>query len=176
MMTIATNGSAVSGASERTLSVLVDDHPGVLNRVASLLRRRRFNVDSLNVGASEQPGQSRMTITLRGDEASTEQAVKQLYKLIEVRKVIDLSDERLVSRELALIKVATNEETRGQIREITEMFGGRIADVAPRAVVVEAVGSVARIDSLLEMLRPYGIKEIARTGRVAIARGVGGDN
>src|SRR5919206_2738587 len=95
MMTIAMNG-ATPGLGERTLSVLVEDHPGVLNRVASLLRRRRFNVDSLNVGASEQPGLSRMTIALRGDEASTEQAVKQLYKLLEVRKVIDLSNERLI--------------------------------------------------------------------------------
>ena len=98
MMTIGTNGT-VPGRGERTLSVLVDDHPGVLNRVASLLRRRRFNVDSLNVGASEQTGMSRMTISLRGDEAATEQAIKQLYKLIEVRKVIDLSEERLVTRE-----------------------------------------------------------------------------
>ena len=163
------------GTSERTLSVLVDDQPGVLNRVSSLLRRRRFNVDSLNVGASEQPGMSRMTIALRGDAAETEQAVKQLYKLLEVRKVVDLSTERLISRELALVKVNATDETRAQIREIAEMFGARIADVAPRSLVVEAVGSVARIDSMLEMLRPYGIKEIARTGRVAVARGAGGE-
>jgi acetolactate synthase-1/3 small subunit len=162
-----------NGTSERTLSVLVDDQPGVLNRVSSLLRRRRFNVDSLNVGASEQPGLSRMTIALRGDEADTEQAVKQLYKLVEVRKVTDLSDERLISRELALFKVNATEETRAPIREIAELFGARIADVAPRSLVVEAVGSVSRIDSLLDMLRPYGIKEIARTGRVAVARGAG---
>jgi acetolactate synthase-1/3 small subunit len=174
MMTVTTNAPA-GGTSERTLSVLVDDHPGVLNRVASLLRRRRFNVDSLNVGASEQPGLSRMTIALRGDEAATEQAVKQLYKLLEVRKVVDLSDERLVSRELALVKVATTDENRAQVREIADLFGARVADVAPRSLVIEAVGSVARIDSLLEMLRPYGIKEIARTGRVAVARGVGGE-
>ncbi len=161
------------GTSERTLSVLVDDQPGVLNRVSSLLRRRRVNVDSLNVGASEQPGLSRMTIALRGDEADTEQAVKQLYKLIEVRKVTDLSDQRLISRELALFKVAASEDTRPQIREIVELFGARIADVAPRSLVIEAVGTVARIDSLLDMLRPYGIKEIARTGRVAVASGAG---
>src|SRR5690348_4796535 len=104
-------------ATTHTLSVLVDDHPGVLNRVASLLRRRRFNVDSLNVGPSEQPGLSRMTIALRGDDAATEQAAKQLYKLLEVRKVIDLSHERLVERELALVKVAANDETRPRIRE-----------------------------------------------------------
>lgn len=169
-MTIATNGAS-PGRAERTLSVLVDDHPGVLNRVASLLRRRRFNVDSLNVGASEQPGLSRMTISLRGDEEMTEQAVKQLYKLIEVRKVVDLSDERLVSRELVLVKVAASDETRAAIREIAEMFKAQIADVAPKSLVVEAVGSVARVESLLDMLRPYGIKEVARTGRVAVARG-----
>jgi acetolactate synthase I/III small subunit len=170
MMTIGTNGTT-PGRGERTLSVLVDDHPGVLNRVSSLLRRRRFNVDSLNVGASETVGMSRMTISLRGDEAATEQAIKQLYKLIEVRKVIDLSDERLVMRELALIKVNATDETRTAIREIAEMFKAQIADVAPKALVIEAVGSVARIESLLDMLRPYGIKEIARTGRVAVARG-----
>lgn len=173
-MVVAT--SAPGGTSERTLSVLVDDQPGVLNRVSSLLRRRRFNVNSLNVGASEQPGLSRMTIALRGDAAETEQAVKQLYKLLEVRKVVDLSNERLISRELALIKVAASDESRAPIREIAELFGARIADVAPRSLVVEAVGSVARVDSLLDMLRPYGIKEIARTGRVAVARGTGSDS
>jgi acetolactate synthase-1/3 small subunit len=173
-MVVAIN--APGGTSERVLSVLVDDQPGVLNRVSSLLRRRRFNVDSLNVGASEQPGLSRMTIALRGDEAETEQAVKQLYKLLEVRKVVDLSHERLISRELALIKVTANDENRAQIREIAELFTARIADVAPRSLVIEAVGSVARVDSLLDMLRPYGIKEIARTGRVAVARGTGSDD
>ena len=173
-MVVALN--APGGTSERVLSVLVDDQPGVLNRVASLLRRRRFNVDSLNVGASEQPGLSRMTIALRGDAAETEQAAKQLYKLLEVRKVIDLSNERLIARELALIKVTATDESRAQIREIAEMFNARIADVAPRSLVVEAVGSVARVDSLLDMLRPYGIKEIARTGRVAVARGGAGSD
>jgi acetolactate synthase-1/3 small subunit len=163
------------GVADRTLIVLVDDHPGVLNRVASLLRRRRFNVDSLNVGASEQPGLSRMTIALHADEAATEQAVKQLYKLLEVRKVTDLSGERFIARELALIKVAASAETRAQVRELAELFGARIVDVAPRSLVVEAVGSEERLDSLLETLRPYGIREIARTGRVAITRGGGGE-
>jgi acetolactate synthase I/III small subunit len=162
-------------ATTHTLSVLVDDHPGVLNRVASLLRRRRFNVDSLNVGPSEQPGLSRMTIALQADDAATEQAAKQLYKLLEVRKVIDLSHERLVERELALVKVAANDETRPRIREVAELFGARIADVSPRSLVVEAVGSESRIESLLDMLRSYGIREIARTGRVAVARGAGSE-
>ncbi len=161
-------------ASARTLSVLVEDQPGVLNRVSSLLRRRRFNVESLNVGASEQPGLSRMTIALHADDAATEQAVKQLYKLLEVRKVTDLSDERFIGRELALVKVAASPETLAQLREIAELFGARVIDVAPRSVVIEAVGSEARIASLLEMVRPYGIREIARTGRVAITRGAGG--
>ena len=155
--------------------MLVDNHPGVLNRVSSLLRRRRFNVESLNVGVSEQPGLSRMTIALYADEAATEQAVKQLYKLLEVRKVTDLSNERLVTRELALIKVAASDDSRASLREIAELFAARIVDVAPRSLVFEAVGSEERIESLLEMLRPYGIREIARTGRVAITRGGGGD-
>lgn len=163
-------------AAARTLSVLVDNHPGVLNRVASLLRRRRFNVESLNVGASEQPGLSRMTIALHADEAATEQAVKQLYKLLEVRKVTDLSDERFIARELALVKVAASAETRAQVREIAELFDARIVDVAPRSLVIEAVGLEERIDDLLETLRPYGIREIARTGRVAITRGAGGED
>ena len=166
---------APQGVGERTLSVIVDDHPGVLNRVASLLRRRRFNVESLNVGPSEQPGLSRMTIALRADEAATEQAVKQLYKLLEVRKVTDLSHERLVVRELALIKVAANAETLAPLREIATLFDARVVDLSPRALTIEAVGTVERIDDLLAMLRPYGIREIARTGRVALSRSAGAE-
>ena len=167
----AVAGAVKQTASARTLSVLVDDHPGVLNRVASLLRRRRFNIESLTVGSSEQPGLSRMTIALHADDEATEQAVKQLYKLIEVRKVTDLSAERFVARELALIKMTAHEKSRPQLREIAELFGARIVDVAPRSLVIEAVGSQERIDGLLETLRPYGIREIARSGRVAITRG-----
>jgi acetolactate synthase-1/3 small subunit len=166
----AVAGAVRQAASARTLSVLVDDHPGVLNRVASLLRRRRFNIESLTVGPSEQPGLSRMTIALHADDEATEQAVKQLYKLIEVRKVTDLSAERFVARELALIKMTAHEKSRPQLREIAELFGARIVDVAPRSLVIEAVGSQERIDGLLETLRPYGVREIARSGRVAITR------
>ena len=167
----ATAGAVKQAASARTLSVLVDDHPGVLNRVSSLLRRRRFNIESLTVGPSEQAGLSRMTIALHADDEATEQAVKQLYKLIEVRKVTDLSAERFVARELALIKMTAHEKSRPQLREIAELFGARIVDVAPRSLVIEAVGSQERIDGLLETLRPYGVREIARSGRVAITRG-----
>lgn len=162
---------ALPRATARTLTVLVDDHPGVLNRVASLLRRRRFNIESLTVGASEQPGLSRMTIALHADDDAAEQAIKQLYKLVEVRKVTDLSAERFVARELALVKVAANQENRAQIREVADLFGARIIDVAPRSLVIEAVGSQERIDGLLETLRPYGIRELVRSGRVAITRG-----
>jgi acetolactate synthase-1/3 small subunit len=162
---------ALPRATARTLTVLVDDHPGVLNRVASLLRRRRFNIESLTVGVSEQPGLSRMTIALHADDDAVEQAVKQLYKLVEVRKVTDLSAERFVARELALVKVAANQENRAQIREVADLFGARIVDVAPRSLVIEAVGSQERIDGLLETLRPYGIRELVRSGRVAITRG-----
>ena len=112
-----------------------------------------------------------MTIALHGDDYATEQAVKQLYKLIEVRKVTDLSEESFVARELVLIKVTAHAESRPQLREIAELFGARVVDVAPRSMVIEAVGSQERMDSLLEMLRPYGIREIARSGRVAITRG-----
>lgn len=162
------------GVSARTLNVLVEDHPGVLNRVTSLLRRRRFNIESLTVGSSGQPGLSRMTIALHADAYGVEQAVKQLYKLIEVRKVTDLSVERFISRELALIKVSAHAESRAQIREVAELFGARVIDVTPRSMVLEAVGSEERIAGLLDTLRPYGVREIARSGRVAIARGAAG--
>ena len=167
----AVAGAVRQAASARTLSVLVDDHPGVLNRVSSLLRRRRFNIESLTVGHTENEGLSRMTIIVDGASAPVEQVEKQLYKLIEVRKVTDLSEESFVARELVLVKVTAHAESRPQLREIAELFGARIVDVAPRSLVIEAVGSQERIDGLLETLRPYGIREIARSGRVAITRG-----
>ena len=146
-----------------TLVVLVEDRPGVMNRVMSLFRQRGFNVDSIAVGHSEQPGLSRMTLVVQGD-----------YKLLEVIKVTDVTGENLIQRELALVKVAATERTRGDImRLVSEVYRARIVDAAPDTLVIEVTGPSEKIDSLITLVRPYGIKEIARTGCVALERGSG---
>lgn len=157
-----------------TLVVLVEDHPGVMNRVMSLFRQRGFNVDSIAVGHSETPGLSRITLSVRGDGKVIEQLTKQLYKLLEVIKVTDVTDQNLIQRELALIKVAATERTRGDImRLVSEVYRARIVDAAPDSLVIEVTGPSEKIDSLITLIRPYGIKEIARSGLVAMARGSG---
>ncbi|CCF82643.1 acetolactate synthase small subunit [Nitrolancea hollandica] len=157
-----------------TISVLVEDRPGVMNRVMSLFRQRGFNVDSIAVGHSEAPGLSRMTLVAQGDERRIEQLIKQLYKLLEVIKVIDVTSESLIQRELALVKVAANERTRGDImRLVSEVYRARIVDAAPDSLVIEVTGPSEKIDSMLTLVRPYGIKEVARTGSVAMVRGSG---
>ena len=157
-----------------TISVLVEDRPGVMNRVMSLFRQRGFNVDSIAVGHSETPGLSRMTLVAQGDDRRIEQLIKQLYKLLEVIKVSDITGENLIQRELALVKVATNERTRGDImRLVLEVYRARIVDAAPDSLVIEVTGPSEKIDSMLTLVRPYGIKEVARTGSVAIVRGSG---
>lgn len=157
-----------------TLVVLVEDHPGVMNRVMSLFRQRGFNVDSIAVGHSETPGLSRITLGVTGDDAQIEQLTKQLYKLLEVIKVTDVSGENLIHRELALIKVGASERTRGDImRLVSEVYRARIVDASPEALVVEVTGPSEKIDSLIALVRPYGIKEISRTGSVAMVRGGG---
>lgn len=157
-----------------TLVVLVEDHPGVMNRIMSLFRQRGFNVDSIAVGHSEIPGLSRITLGVSGDERDIEQLTKQLYKLLEVIKVTDISGENLIHRELALVKVAASERTRGDImRLVSEVFRARVVDAAPDTLVIEVTGPSEKIDSLIALVRPYGIKEIARTGAVAMVRGGG---
>ncbi|ACZ38991.1 acetolactate synthase small subunit [Sphaerobacter thermophilus] len=157
-----------------TLVVLVEDRPGVMNRVMSLFRQRGFNVDSIAVGHSEQPGLSRMTLVVQGDDRTIEQVTKQLYKLLEVIKVTDVTGENLIQRELALVKVAATERTRGDImRLVSEVYRARIVDAAPDTLVIEVTGPSEKIDSLITLVRPYGIKEIARTGCVALERGSG---
>ncbi len=150
---------------------LVEDKPGVLNRIASLFRRRGFNIQSLAVGSSEQPGLSRMTIVVGGNSRVVEQVRKQLAKLIEVIKVSDLSGESFVSREFVLIKVKTNRETRGEIIQLAEIFRANIVDVAPDSLVAEVTGDEEKVESLIGLLRRFGIKEIARTGCLAMTRG-----
>jgi acetolactate synthase-1/3 small subunit len=154
------------------LVVLVEDHPGVLNRVMSLFRQRGFNIDSVAVGHSEVPGLSRMTFVVAGDDRIVEQVTKQLYKLLEVVKVTDITGGNVIERELALVKVAASERTRADImRVVTDIYRARFVDAAPDSLTIEVTGPTEKIESLLTMIRPYGIKEVARSGAVAMARG-----
>jgi acetolactate synthase-1/3 small subunit len=158
-------------STKHTVVALVDDHPGVLNRVASLFRRRGFNIDSLAVGPTEEEGVSRMTIVVDGATTQVEQVEKQLYKLIEVLKVSDITNDGIVAAELALIKVRCNNLNRGEILDIARIFRAEIVDASETAVIVQATGDEEHIERLLRLLRPYGIREVARTGRIALTRG-----
>ena len=153
------------------LSVLVEDHPGVLNRVVSLMRRRSFNIDSITVGHSEQTGVSRMTIVVNGRDDEVEQVGKQLYKLMEVLKVTDVTPLNCVAHELALIKVAAKAQTRAEIMLISQIYEARIVDASPTTLLIEATGPEEEIDGLLNMLKGFGIRELVRTGPVAMLRG-----
>jgi acetolactate synthase-1/3 small subunit len=157
-----------------TLVALVQDHPGVLNRVVSVLRRRSFNIESIAVGHTEQPKLSRMTILVNAEDVNVEQVRKQLSKLIEVVKIVDITDEKKVERELALIKVKTTPTTRGEIINIVDIFRANIVDVAPDSMTVEVTGDTEKVLSLLNLLQGFGIKEVARTGHIAITRGGSG--
>jgi acetolactate synthase-1/3 small subunit len=163
-----------------TLVALMENKPGVLSRVASLFRRRNYNIESLSVGHSETAGISRMTIVLHDDEADSkvgivEQVVKQLEKLINVTEVLVVSDDETVFRELALIKVAAGPGSRSEIIELTHIFRARVVDVGATALTVEIVGPESRVNSLIGLLQPYGIEELARTGRVAMVRSGNGN-
>jgi acetolactate synthase I/III small subunit len=159
---------------KHTIVALMEDHPGVLNRVVSLFRRRNFNIESLTVGHTDQAGISRMTIVVDGADTVVEQVTKQLYKVIEILKVSDLTQEKTVVRELALIKVSTNGQTRSEVMQVVDIYRAKIVDVANDSLMVEVTGPEEKIDSLLNFLRPYGIKEVVRTGRVAMMRGAAG--
>jgi len=156
---------------KHTLVALVEDRPGVLNRVASLFRRRSFNIESIAVGHAEQPDLSRMTIVVEGDAAKVEQVRKQLDKIIEVVKIVDITEEDMVARELALIKVKATASTRSEIIQIVDIFRANIVDVASDSLIIEVTGDEEKVDSLLNLLRGFGIKEVARTGRIALTRG-----
>ncbi|MBI4234190.1 MAG: acetolactate synthase small subunit [Chloroflexi bacterium] len=157
---------------EHTIVALVRDQPGVLNRVASLIRRRGFNISSLAVGHSEIPDLSRMIFIVDGDEAIVEQVTKQLRKLIDVVRVSDISAENIISRELALIQVKATAHTRSEIMQLVDIFRAAIVDVAPESVIIEVTGDEEKLESLLRLLRPFGIKEIMRSGRLAMVRGM----
>jgi len=158
---------------KHTLVALVEDKPGVLNRVASLIRRRSFNIDSIAVGHSEIPGLSRMTIVVDGATTAVEQVRKQLDKLIEVVKLTELAEGSIIARELALIKVHATSATRSEVIQIVDIFRAKIVDVAADSMTIEATGEEEKIDSLYNLLKKFGIKELARTGRIALSRGEG---
>jgi len=157
--------------TKHTLVALVEDKPGVLNRMASLFRRRGFNIESITVGHSELPHLSRMTIVVDGSTTMVEQVRKQLDKVVDVLKVSDITEEDIITRELALIKVNATSSTRSEIIQIVDIFRANIVNVAPNSVTIEVTGDEDKISSLLDLLRSFGIKEITRTGRIAMTRG-----
>ncbi len=164
----------MNNKTKHTLVALVEDKPGVLNRVASLIRRRNFNIESIAVGHSEQSGLSRMTIVVDGSTTAVEQVRKQLSKLIEIVKVVDITNEPLVGRELALIKVHATSATRSEIIQIVDIFRANIVDVSPISLIVEVTGDTDKLDSLYNLLKRFGVKELARTGWIAMSRGTSG--
>jgi len=154
-----------------TIALIVENRPGVLVRIAGLFSRRGFNIDSLTVGATDNPDYSRMTITVDGDEVVLEQVTKQLNKLINVIRVSELDPAESVERELAMIKVAAKKEDRSEIMQIVSVFRAKIIDVSPRSMIIEVTGSQDKVEAMVRLLRQFGIKEMARTGRVSMVRG-----
>jgi len=157
--------------SKHTLSVLVENKPGVLARIAGLFSRRGFNIDSLAVGPTEHADLSRMTIVVSVEGSPLEQVTKQLNKLIEVLKVVELDPDHSVQRELLLVKVRTDTTSRSHVLETVALFRAKVVDVAADAVTVEATGSAEKLEALLRMLEPYGVKELVQSGFVGLARG-----
>lgn len=156
---------------KHTISVLVNDQPGVLQRVAGLFGRRGFNIESITVGQSEEDGLSRMVIVTLGDEHTLEQIEKQLYKLIDVIKVVDLGAKPMVARELALIKVHADPSERPEIMGVVETFRASVVDIGSTSLLVQVVGDTQKIDAMIELMKPYGIRELSRTGVTAMIRG-----
>ena len=154
-----------------TLSVLVEDKPGVLARVAALFSRRGFNIESLAVGATEQKDMSRMTIVVSAEDTQLEQVTKQLNKLINIIKIVELDEDNSMSRELALIKVRADAGSRSQVIEAVNLFRAKVIDVSPEALTIEATGNRGKIEALLRVLEPFGIREIVQSGVVSLSRG-----
>ncbi|MBI5947685.1 MAG: acetolactate synthase small subunit [Chloroflexi bacterium] len=177
MSTTTTSGSrSRQNHTVHTVVAIVEDKPGVLMRVSSLFRRRGFNIESLTVGPTEERGLSRMTIVVDGESAPVEQVEKQLYKLIDVVKVSDLSQEDVVARELALIKVRCNNVNRHELLDIANVFRADIVDMATNSIILQVVGDEDKVDGLIKMCEPYGIRELSRTGRMAMVRGAKSTN
>ena len=157
---------------KHVLVARVQDEPGVLNRVASLFRRRAFNIDSLTVGASESAGFSRMTIVCRGDRGNLEQIVKQLQKLIDVVNAIDHTGDEAYETEIVLVKLQAEIDRRTQILQIAEHFGAKVVDYGQDSLILRAFGSTEKLDSFIELLRPFGLIELVRSGKILMARGL----
>jgi len=155
---------------KRTISVLVENHFGVLARVSGLFSARGYNIDSLCVGETEDPTISRMTVVVRGDDNVMQQIMKQLNKLVDTIKVEDLTEVDFIERELVLIKVGVNGDRRREVIEIASIFRAKVVDVSPSSMVVEVTGSEGKVEACINMLRPLGIQELVRTGEIAIAR------
>mgnify|MGYP000925143548 FL=1 len=159
---------------QHTISVVVENEFGVLARVAGLFSGRGFNIDSLSVAPITDESLSRITIVTRGDDAVLEQITKQLNKLVDVIKVLDFTDGSAIEREMALIKVTAEDESRAEVLRIVDIFRAKIIDVTPKSYTIEATGAPAKINAILDLLRPLGLKELVRTGAVAIGRGAKG--
>jgi acetolactate synthase I/III small subunit len=157
--------------SRHTLSVLVENKPGVLARVAGLFSRRGFNIDSLAVGPTEHPEISRMTIVVNVEESPLEQVTKQLNKLVEVIKIVELDPDASVARELLLVKVRADAATRGQVLEVVQLFKAKVVDVATDAVTVQVTGNQGKLEDFLRIVEPFGVRELVQSGMVAIGRG-----
>jgi len=157
--------------TRHTLSVLVEDQPGVLARIAGLFSRRGFNIESLAVGPTEHAGVSRMTIMVNVAELPLEQVTKQLNKLVNVLKIVELEPGQSVQRELLLVKVRADQETRSQVLETVQLFRAKVVDVSPDSVVIEATGNADKLEALLRVLEPFGVKELVQSGMVAVGRG-----
>lgn len=158
-----------------TLSVLVENKPGVLARIAGLFSGRGFNISSLTVGETEDPAVSRMTIIVTGDDAILEQVSKQLNKLVDVIKVLDLTDEAHLERELALVKVQAESGQRAEITQLAEIFRAKIVDVSEKTLTLQVTGTASKVNAFMDLVRPFGVKELVRTGMVAMAREKGKD-
>ena len=158
--------------NQHTISILVENKPGVLQRVSGLFTRRDFNINNITVGKTSEPGLSRITITTYGDNNTLEQIIKQLNKLIEVIKVREMKPEQTIRRQLALLKIhAPTEQDKSEIIQYTNIFRGHIIDVTPKTITIEISGKPEKINALMDLLKPYGIKETAKTGITAITRG-----
>ncbi len=157
---------------KHTITALVEDQPGVLNRISSMFRRRGYNISSLAVGQSETDGLSRMTFVVEGDPETVEMVAKNLHKLVEVIKVVNISSDNTVSRELALVRVNADLTTRSEIMQIVDIFRAKIVDVSQGTLIVEVTGDENKVDSLVDLLRTFGVHEVMRTGTIAMSRGV----
>jgi len=163
-------GHAANSIMRHTISVLVENKFGVLTRVAGLFSGRGYNIDTLNVGPTQDPDTSRMTIVTRGDDATIEQIVKQLQKLIDVLQVQDFREQEYIDRELVLVKVAVDSKSRPEVMQITDIFRSKIVDVQPASLTIEITGNESKVEKFIELMKTFGILELTRTGKVALPR------